>query len=222
MKFFVCAFFLSAFLSLVHPRQTWAQMACNTGTPEMCNADQKCTPGGCRDLVTCQRPDDCDFCLPKDAGADANPNTDACDKDGDACLNYRCKCETDMNCGLVGRCAEDKRCVRKDDPPECGRACLINTDCSPVSDNGQPGDAGTPYNCTFDEKHPYVGLCCPSITGEPEQKFSCDVGQDLAAKSGGLAFASLIAITLMGRIRRRSAARKKRPARSRPASPQEK
>jgi len=161
MKFSASAVFLTAFLSLVNPRQASAQAICNTDSSGTCNADQACAPGGCRDLVYCQVNEDCDFCIKKDGGACA----------GDTCLNYRCKCLTDLNCGVAGRCAEDNRCVRKDDPPECGRSCLVNTECASMSENGQPGDAGTPYNCTFDEKHPYVGLCCPSITGEPEQLF---------------------------------------------------
>lgn len=201
MKFSVFAAILAGFLSIAYPHRSFAQAICQSDSPGICGSDQTCTAGGCRDLVYCQVNEDCSYCQPGKTCV------------SDACLNYRCKCNIDDDCGTAGLCDEDKRCVRKDDPPECGRSCLVNTECSPS------GIGGTEYNCTFDKDHPYVGLCCPTFIGEPEGNFSCDIGREFASNSNELIFAALVGTVLMGRIRRRSAAKKGNSANTHTPSP---
>lgn len=197
MKFFIFAVICAGFLSFANLRFARAQAICMSDSA--CGDTGKCANGYCRDLVNCTVNEDCAFCL------------DPTKCPSDACINYRCKCNSNADCGSIGRCDEQNRCVRTDDPPECGRSCLVNTECSPASPNG------TEYSCTFNEDHPYVGLCCPTFVGEPEENFSCVIGQDFRTNPAELVIAAAVACTLMGRIRRRSAAKQANPNRSNPS-----
>lgn len=192
MKDFVFVFICAGLLSFATLRSAHAQAICQSDS--QCGDTGKCTNGYCRDLINCKVNEDCSICNQADAGT---PDAGTCGSD--SCLNYRCKCLTTNDCGALGRCNEENRCVRTDDPPECGRSCLVNTECSPENPNG------TEYSCTFNEDHPYVGLCCPTFVSEPEENFSCGIDQNATTHPGELFVSAIIAGILMGRIRRRPA-----------------
>jgi hypothetical protein len=179
--------------SLVGPRMAHAQAVCKSESTTMtCSSDQSCTSQGCRDLIYCTNDAEC--------GAGLGCNV----------AKYRCNCTSNADCGSVGICNADKLCVRRDEAPECSRSCLWNSEC------GDPKSLPA-YNCTFDEKHPYVGLCCPEITGTNEEDFSCQFGFGPSNPSRTLLLAGLFAAAcITGRIRKRSAARKENSRGTRP------
>ena len=144
-----------------------------------CGTAKACVGGACHDPIYCTEDKDC----------------------GDLLCNqalHGCICEKEADCGTSGTCAPEKICRPVDTTSECSRSCLKNAEC------------GAAMSCTFETTYiDEIGLCCPLITGTPEEPFSCHVGSSGSdEKSRWMLAELLLACTIMGRIRTRAAGRK--------------
>ena len=141
-----------------------------------CGPTKACVGGACYDPIYCSDDKDC----------------------GKLSCNqalHGCICENDTDCGTSGTCVSEKICKPLNSSSQCTRSCLEN------------GECGGGQSCTFETTYiDEIGLCCPRITGTPEEPFSCQVDWSGSDERNQWRLAGLLlACVFKGRIRRRTA-----------------
>jgi hypothetical protein len=165
-------------VALSIPRMVMAQQACIDNSA--CGPSQACVGSACHDRIYCLEDKDC-------GGGLGTCNV----------AQHRCKCANPADCGTSGTCGSEGVCKMLDPVDECVRACLRDSEC------------GAGHSCTFETTYiDELGLCCPRVTGTPEEPFSCHTGSSESHGSNELILAGLLAAcAITGRIRTRAAGR---------------